>query len=381
MRALALIALIATAAAADPPPRVRCAACSFLPDGTLESGTLSLLYNNRLQWCSDTTCATYFYITYNSGGPYFQLQGSGGVPPDWAARTFLGGSSSGVNSFAVLNNGGRIDFGAGASDYASSDGTTVNFAGPVTVQSSFVSGGTVRANTGYLNGNAQSILNSGIVTTGDTYEETNVSDSAGNIGFFFGSANTVTSGVDRYLAAFGRSATATVASRIFTDGTYQNLATVGTSASGTGVTATYSGAVRQWVHKVTVTNAAMTAATTTDITLHTTPTNSRIERVLAEVTTVFSGGALSAVTVTCGNSAGGNQYLLSGDVKTAQTTLGDVVAEMGAGLVSSTLADMGTVAAGVPGAITVQCRFTCTSANCNAATQGNVVFIVEGASY
>lgn len=40
--------------------------------------------------------------------------------------------ASGSNAFAVITNGARIDFGAGASDYASSDGTTVTFAGPLT---------------------------------------------------------------------------------------------------------------------------------------------------------------------------------------------------------------------------------------------------------
>lgn len=41
--------------------------------------------------------------------------------------------ANGSNAFGVLTNGARIDFGAGTSDYASSDGTTVSFAGPVTL--------------------------------------------------------------------------------------------------------------------------------------------------------------------------------------------------------------------------------------------------------
>lgn len=40
--------------------------------------------------------------------------------------------ASGSNAVAVITNGARIDFGAGASDYASSDGTTVTYAGPLT---------------------------------------------------------------------------------------------------------------------------------------------------------------------------------------------------------------------------------------------------------
>lgn len=41
--------------------------------------------------------------------------------------------ASGSNALAVATNGARVDFGAGASDYASSDGTTVSFAGPIAV--------------------------------------------------------------------------------------------------------------------------------------------------------------------------------------------------------------------------------------------------------
>jgi len=45
------------------------------------------------------------------------------------------GANSGTNAFGVGTNGARVDFGAGANDYASSDGTTVTFAGPVAVPS------------------------------------------------------------------------------------------------------------------------------------------------------------------------------------------------------------------------------------------------------
>lgn len=214
------------------------------------------------------------------------------------ASGYVSSQTSPGNAFAATSNGGRFDFGAGANDYASSDGTTVTFAGPVTVT-----------------------------------------------------------------------------------GTLINTALVGTPASGTGITAVYSGEVRHWVHKITVINTALAAAGTSDVTLHTTPVNSRIIRVTADVTQVFTGGALSAMTVMCGNSAGGNQYLLAGSVFAAQTTLGDVAAEVGAGLLTATWADFGTPAAGVPGALTVQCRFTCTGANCSAATQGSVSFYVEGMTY
>ncbi len=46
---------------------------------------------------------------------------------------FEANAASGANSISVGVNGSRMDFGAGASDYASSDGTSVTFAGPVKV--------------------------------------------------------------------------------------------------------------------------------------------------------------------------------------------------------------------------------------------------------
>lgn len=154
----------------------------------------------------------------------------------------------------------------------------------------------------------------------------------------------------------------------------------GTVASGTGITSTV-GHVRPFTHRVTVAPSALTAAGTSDVTLVTTAANTRIIRVLARVETTFTGGGLTAVAVTCGNSAGGNQYLLSFSAFTAAGTFGDVVAEVGAGLLTATWADFGAAASNGTAAITVQCRFTCTTANCNAATQGNLIFYVEGVAY
>ncbi len=73
------------------------------------------------------------------------LVGAGGISTDGGISvtgsdisttgTFSSTIASGSNAFAVSTNGARVDFGAGASDYASSDGTTVSFAGPVFVTS------------------------------------------------------------------------------------------------------------------------------------------------------------------------------------------------------------------------------------------------------
>lgn len=53
------------------------------------------------------------------------------VAQDIAAKSITLSQASGSDAVKVSTNGARIHFGAGASDYASSDGTTVTFAGPI----------------------------------------------------------------------------------------------------------------------------------------------------------------------------------------------------------------------------------------------------------
>lgn len=384
---LALLALPAFAGDTYYPP-LRCSACSLLPagatgadltlSGALSAGTLTSFGTNTFvgatplnltsvtagMWCSAASPTTACYI-------------ESGASAAAAGATSL---SAAIKVFP--------DNALDATDYVFSVGNSANatslfnvtYGGNAFIQSTMSAGNHVTVGgvgglyTGATAGTGCGscyVLQAGAVT-----------DAAAAIALQFGGA-TLTAGVDRYIAAFYSDNFSTVRARVFTDGTYQNLATVGTAASGTGVTAVYSGADRSFVHKVTVINTAMTAAATTDITIAVTPSNTRINRVTANVTQVFTGGALTAVTVQCGNSAGGTQYLLANSVFTAQNTWGDnnPASEIGAALTPATLADFGTSAAGVPGAITVSCRFTCTTANCSAATQGSVTFYVEGVSY
>ncbi len=61
------------------------------------------------------------------------------------ALQYISTQSSGADAFLVTTNGARWHFGIGATDYASSDGTTVTFAGPVTVD------GALNVTTGGIN--------------------------------------------------------------------------------------------------------------------------------------------------------------------------------------------------------------------------------------
>ncbi len=66
--------------------------------------------------------------------------------------------ATGNNAFAIFTNGARMDFGSGASDYATSDGTSVTFAGPVTSASAATAGvatlGTTAADGGAVSATA-----------------------------------------------------------------------------------------------------------------------------------------------------------------------------------------------------------------------------------
>lgn len=74
-------------------------------------------------------------------GTQFQFVGGLSTTGSMSATDYSATVASGANAYGVTTNGARIDFGAGASDYASSDGTTVTFAGPVASTNLILSSG------------------------------------------------------------------------------------------------------------------------------------------------------------------------------------------------------------------------------------------------
>lgn len=305
-----------------------------------------------------------------------------------AAQDFFCGGGAAVNNASISPSVVTTSFVDAGTVWAQTSHSTTEVvdgaltAGTITSGTTMASGTTLRFGTQLLNGNSQVVLTASQLGFSDTDILGNTTNVAGQTGIAAINITSLTRGMDRYIVRLWPDNFGTVAASLTTNGTWLNAATVGTAASGTGVTASYSGAGPYWLHKVVVTFAAMTAAATTDINVVVaTPANSAIRRVKADVTTQFTGGALTAVTLTCGNAAGGNQYLLSGNVFAAPIVLGDVAGEVGAGLLTATWADFGTAAAGTNGAIAVSCRFTCTTANCNAATGGSATFYVEGVTY
>lgn len=68
-----------------------------------------------------------------ASGTYIICSSGSGICAGASGVIISSAAASGSNAFQATVNGARIDYGAGASDYASSDGTTVTFAGPVAV--------------------------------------------------------------------------------------------------------------------------------------------------------------------------------------------------------------------------------------------------------
>jgi hypothetical protein len=135
--------------------------------------------------------------------------------------------------------------------------------------------------------------------------------------------------------------------------------------------------VYTYIHKISRTHADLTAAATTeDETVWTIPAKTRVLSVVADVTTPFTGGTVSAVAVTCGSTAGGNNYLVSFDALSGAITRGDALAEMGAGLTDG----VGHVPSW-SGTTVVSCRFTTTGGNAVDLTAGEIYVYLEAVTY
>jgi hypothetical protein len=158
---------------------------------------------------------------------------------------------------------------------------------------------------------------------------------------------------------------------------FLDAAIVGTAPSGTGITVDSKLAQRDAVAKVTITEAALTAAATTqDVTVWTVPAKTRVRRLVVQTTTGFTGGTIAAMTLSCGSTAGGVDYLLAGSVFSAGV-LGDGFAEIGAGLLSATLADIPSMTSSTA----ISCRFVATGDNVVNATAGSLTLYLELSPY
>lgn len=136
-----------------------------------------------------------------------------------------------------------------------------------------------------------------------------------------------------------------------------------TNGSGTGITVNSSGAIRNQIYKVTVASTNFIAnATTADVTLVTLPAKTVIQSLFADLTATFACGATcttSTLSMTCGKTAGGAEYLLSFDADAATGQFGLTQATTGTALKQATppvtaIGDLPSWAS----TTAVQCRLT-----------------------
>lgn len=274
-----------------------------------------------------------------------------GTASRWVGNLLVFDGTTGNNAFQFDVDGLRGDFGSGADDYWDSNGTNVRTPGSVVVGGTGIYGyGTAAPfdfESSYDQDSTTPAINLSVVTNAVANDE------------------------------LVRLTTNTLPDP-FAITTYgaKNLIGNGTAGSGTGYTVVYTGQVAHRVHALTLTEAALDAAATSDETIWGAVAQRRILRVIADVTQTFSGGGITDMDVVCGPTAGSNGYLITFDVDTAIGTYGETAAEIGADLLSATYADVDW-----GGTSPVICRFTCAGANCDAATQGSMTIYIEHLIY
>jgi len=149
-----------------------------------------------------------------------------------------------------------------------------------------------------------------------------------------------------------------------------------TAGGGTGITINNVGEIRRETYSVTITYQALAAAQlTADSIIATLPAKTRLVGITADVTQTFSGGAVSAATMTVGKTVGGAEYLASFDVKTATIQRGLTDADLGTALVRSAAVQGGDLPSWT-GTTNINVRLTTVTANTNALTQGSVTFTI-----
>jgi hypothetical protein len=149
------------------------------------------------------------------------------------------------------------------------------------------------------------------------------------------------------------------------------------NGSGTGITVNTGGALRTSVYKVTVLSTNFTAAATTaDVTLGTLPAKTTVQALIADQTVTFACASVcttATLSITCGKTAGGNEYLLSWDADAATGQFGITQATIGAALKFATPPI--TLLGDIPswsGTTAVQCRLTSGAGNLGTGAATNL---------
>lgn len=149
-----------------------------------------------------------------------------------------------------------------------------------------------------------------------------------------------------------------------------------TVGSGTGLTVDEIGDVRRMVYKCTLTYLGLVAAATTaKHTICTLPAGMRILGVIADTTTKYIGGSVSACTLAVGIDSGNvDAFLEEHDVFAAAIVTGDATADPGVELIAAT--DTGGGYIDWASTTVVSAIIVTTSDDTDALTQGVTTFYI-----
>lgn len=159
-----------------------------------------------------------------------------------------------------------------------------------------------------------------------------------------------------------------------TIGNTGNAVTVG---SGTGLTVVDTGTMRSQVYIVTLDYTGLSAAATSAAhTIATLPAGMKLVSVIADTTTEYTGGSVSAATIAVGIASGNvDAFLEEHDVFSAAIVVGDATADPGVELIAATDTQGGYI--NWAGTTAVSAIITTTSDNTDALTQGSTTYYLE----
>ncbi len=250
-----------------------------------------------------------------TSGQYLQSAGAGAAPT-WVTPSVITGT--GTNGRVAIWSGTSTQTSDANFTYAS---TTLTLAKAVSINPALLIDKDLSTTLGnphlWLGGNAHN-TSGGIYPIAFGYTATpGTTYAPGEIGFVT-TDTSVSSKGDLYFATRDTTTGSTIPSermRIKSDGSVQISNNQVTAGSGTGITTNYNGDARRGYFKITFTEAAFTAAATSeDKTVCTIPAKARVVSVIADTTTGFTGGGASTATLRLGKTTNGQEYILDHSV-------------------------------------------------------------------
>lgn len=280
--------------------------------------------------------ANLFATGWKDGGGIFRLIIGNSTLNDYRS-TVADGSSAVAHKFRNTN--ALSTGGAKIAQFFKDDGTTEVFAIDKDGSAISVAGtGNLGTTTKlwpdlYLSGSISDGTTARFSVFNPSIYRGNATDAAASVMHQFGNSISMTAGADRYIARFYRDSISTPMLNVQSDGFVSQTATASgvTVGSAAGVSSAYSHRLSEVSYKVTVDKAAFTAAALTqDITLLTIPAKARVYSIVSDCTQAFAGtGLTGTIQARAGITAGGQEYLLAHDVKTAAVVKGNADADLG----------------------------------------------------